>query len=359
MIKGLSFQKGILFIGHKYVACSYNENDKWKTWIKPKTSSTMVEVGKMIFTSMPRWFYLFLMGWVILIIYPYVLRLFGLDGAIGLPLYTLIYFMIGTHFWFPKELKKYHGAEHKVFSFRGVVSVRNHSAIKRAEITNRGCSTNAVVLYFLLLVITAGVLLAIYETAFRNVLEAATYISLIIWPATIYWLNRTKKTKGHEFLLLISYWLQRHVTTLEPDDVHVKTAIRAYRKLALKEFPKKLVVKRKKKEEIFMAIADITIMPLGSNSTSVSDVVAEVHRTLKQSKLPIKYELTSMSTLIEGEIADIYAILKEIQEVPFKLGHQRVATNIRIDDRRDRPSSIKGKIESVEKKIAEHQIGEE
>ncbi|MCR6106383.1 MTH1187 family thiamine-binding protein [Salipaludibacillus agaradhaerens] len=100
-----------------------------------------------------------------------------------------------------------------------------------------------------------------------------------------------------------------------------------------------------------MAIADVTIMPLGAGTTSVSDVVAEVHRLLKSSKLTINYQLTPMSTILEGEVDDLYEILKQIQEVPFNLGHKRVAMNIRIDDRRDKVSSMKSKVAVVNKKI--------
>ncbi|MCR6110459.1 MTH1187 family thiamine-binding protein [Bacillus sp. A301a_S52] len=100
-----------------------------------------------------------------------------------------------------------------------------------------------------------------------------------------------------------------------------------------------------------MAIADVTIMPLGAGTTSVSDVVAEVHRLLKRSELPINYQLTPMSTILEGEVDDLYAILKQIQEVPFSLGHKRIAMNIRIDDRRDKMSSMKSKVAMVNKKL--------
>ncbi|MCD8508743.1 MAG: MTH1187 family thiamine-binding protein [Bacillus sp. (in: Bacteria)] len=100
-----------------------------------------------------------------------------------------------------------------------------------------------------------------------------------------------------------------------------------------------------------MAIADITIIPIGTNSTSVSDVVAEIHLILKQTNKPITYELTPMSTLIEGELPVLLEVIKEIHEVPFKLGHQRVATNIRIDDRRDKPSSMSGKLQAVQGKL--------
>ncbi|PYZ94314.1 hypothetical protein CR194_01920 [Salipaludibacillus keqinensis] len=352
MVKGLSFQKGVMFLGRKHIACSYHEDGRMKTWLKPITPKTMVMAGKLVFLSMPLWFHLFLIGWLLLIIVPYFFLFAGIEGFSGLPIFSIIYFFFGTHFWFPKELKKYHGAEHKVFSYKGLISARNRTAIKEADITNRYCSTNAVMVYFLLLILTTFMFFSFIDRPFVYLLERATYISLVLWPVTVFWLNRMKPTKVHKVLLNLSYWLQRHITTSEPEELHMKIAIRSFRKLALKEFPSRVIKTRKKKEETFMAIADVTIMPLGSDSTSVSEVVAEIHHMLDQTTLPIQYELTSMSTIIEGQITDLYKILQEIQEVPFKMGHMRVATNIRIDDRRDRPSSIKGKVDSVHKKMA-------
>ncbi|MDG5788735.1 MTH1187 family thiamine-binding protein [Evansella sp. AB-P1] len=100
-----------------------------------------------------------------------------------------------------------------------------------------------------------------------------------------------------------------------------------------------------------MAIADITVIPIGSNTTSVSSVVAEIHRLLKSSDKEIIVELTPMSTLIEGDLPVLLEVIKEIHEVPFKLGHKRVATNIRIDDRRDRISSMDKKRNAVQEKL--------
>ncbi|MEC2078566.1 thiamine-binding protein, partial [Metabacillus fastidiosus] len=40
-----------------------------------------------------------------------------------------------------------------------------------------------------------------------------------------------------------------------------------------------------------------------------------------------------------------------IHEAPFNKGIKRVATNIRIDDRRDRTSSMERKLESVKKQM--------
>ncbi|MDP5275547.1 MTH1187 family thiamine-binding protein [Chengkuizengella axinellae] len=100
-----------------------------------------------------------------------------------------------------------------------------------------------------------------------------------------------------------------------------------------------------------MAIVDITIIPIGTNSSSVSDFVAEIHKTLDQFKDKVKVQLTPMSTLIEGELDDLFEVIKVIHEVPFNKGAHRVATNIRIDDRRDKPLKMTEKVMKVQKKM--------
>jgi len=49
-----------------------------------------------------------------------------------------------------------------------------------------------------------------------------------------------------------------------------------------------------------MAIIEITIIPIGTASTGLSSYVADIQQVLKQAPEPIYYEMTSMSTIIEG-----------------------------------------------------------
>lgn len=100
-----------------------------------------------------------------------------------------------------------------------------------------------------------------------------------------------------------------------------------------------------------MAIIDVTVIPVGANTPSVSDYVAEIHNVLKDYEGMIKYQLTPMSTLIEGDLKVLLEIVQVIHEVPFKKGLQRVCTNIRIDDRRDKEHSMEGKLKSVQEKL--------
>ncbi|MBM7703862.1 MTH1187 family thiamine-binding protein [Metabacillus iocasae] len=102
-----------------------------------------------------------------------------------------------------------------------------------------------------------------------------------------------------------------------------------------------------------MAIVDVTIIPVGTDSPSVSSYVADIHKVLKQYEDKITYELTPMSTLIEGELTDLLRIVQELHEVPFENGLQRVCTNIRIDDRRDKKHTMAGKLQAVRSKLSE------
>ncbi|KIL16089.1 hypothetical protein B4107_2268 [Bacillus safensis] len=102
-----------------------------------------------------------------------------------------------------------------------------------------------------------------------------------------------------------------------------------------------------------MAIADVTIIPIGTETPSVSAYVADVQKILEgfQQEGKIKYQLTPMNTLIEGELSVLFEVIQRIHEAPFEKGLHRVATNIRIDDRRDQTTTLTSKLESVNKHL--------
>lgn len=102
---------------------------------------------------------------------------------------------------------------------------------------------------------------------------------------------------------------------------------------------------------IRMSIIDITVIPVGTGTPSVSEYVAEIQKVLQQYEGRVKYQLTPMSTLIEGELTLLLKIVQELHEVPFQKGLQRVCTNIRIDDRRDKENTMARKLQSVQAKL--------
>lgn len=102
-----------------------------------------------------------------------------------------------------------------------------------------------------------------------------------------------------------------------------------------------------------MAIVDVTVIPIGTPTPSVSEYVADIQKILKgfEDEGKITYQLTPMNTQIQGELPDLLQVIQAIHEAPFSKGIKRVATNIRIDDRRDKESTMDSKLESVNKKL--------
>ncbi len=99
-----------------------------------------------------------------------------------------------------------------------------------------------------------------------------------------------------------------------------------------------------------MALLEITVVPLGTGDTSVSKYVAACHKVLEKED-GIKYQLTPMATVIEGDIDRLFEVAKKLHHVPFSEGAMRVSTSMKIDDRRDKEATIEGKIESVKSKL--------
>ncbi|NHJ03880.1 MAG: thiamine-binding protein [Candidatus Heimdallarchaeota archaeon] len=98
-----------------------------------------------------------------------------------------------------------------------------------------------------------------------------------------------------------------------------------------------------------MPLANVTVIPLGTESPSLSKYIAECVKEIEKSG--IKHTLTPFGSVLEGDLDEIFSVIKKIHEVPFKLGVQRVATLINIDDRRDKKATANGKIKSVIEKL--------
>ncbi len=98
-----------------------------------------------------------------------------------------------------------------------------------------------------------------------------------------------------------------------------------------------------------MPVCEVSVVPVGTDSPSVSEYVAEAQRLIKESGL--KSHLSPMCTCVEGEIPEILKLVSEMHEACFRKGAKRVLTSLKIDDRRDKPLTMDGKIRSVEKKL--------
>jgi uncharacterized protein (TIGR00106 family) len=101
-----------------------------------------------------------------------------------------------------------------------------------------------------------------------------------------------------------------------------------------------------------MAIAEITVIPVGTGNPSVSNFVVDAIKLAKSTGL--KLEITSMGTNVEGPLEDILAVAQAMHQRYLSAGADRVFTSIKIDDRRDKPVTIEGKrakiVEGLKKK---------
>ena len=99
-----------------------------------------------------------------------------------------------------------------------------------------------------------------------------------------------------------------------------------------------------------MAMIDISVVPVGTANPSVSEHVAGAVRILKNEP-GIKWELTAMNTVIEGDLDKLLSLAKRMHRSAFDAGAKRVVTTLRIDERVDKPLTIEGKIKAVKDKL--------
>lgn len=97
-----------------------------------------------------------------------------------------------------------------------------------------------------------------------------------------------------------------------------------------------------------MAVAQVSVVPVGTPSASISRHVANCLDVLEATGL--KYELNPMGTVIEGDLRAILEAIASMHESTFGDGVVRVLTSISIDDRRDKQLSMAGKLAAVREK---------
>ncbi len=99
-----------------------------------------------------------------------------------------------------------------------------------------------------------------------------------------------------------------------------------------------------------MVIAEVSVIPIGTKTTSTSENVAKAIKFLMQQK-NVKYQLTAIGTLLEGDLNPVVATAKKMHENVFGDEVKRVVTIITIDDRRDKKLTMDYKVQSVMKKL--------
>jgi uncharacterized protein (TIGR00106 family) len=97
-----------------------------------------------------------------------------------------------------------------------------------------------------------------------------------------------------------------------------------------------------------VATADLTVIALGRPDPSASAYIAAIQRRLAAQDR-VKFTMHAMGTSLEGETADILALVGELHAVPFELGIPRVYTVLKLDERRDKAQTLDDKVASVQR----------
>ena len=100
-----------------------------------------------------------------------------------------------------------------------------------------------------------------------------------------------------------------------------------------------------------MISAELTIIPIGTSGTSLSKYIAAAISALD--KTGVKYNITGMGTIIEADEPEkLFNSIKMAHEAVFNEGAVRVATSVKIDDRRDKEESLEEKVMAVKNKLS-------
>jgi uncharacterized protein (TIGR00106 family) len=94
-----------------------------------------------------------------------------------------------------------------------------------------------------------------------------------------------------------------------------------------------------------MIIAQLSIAPLGKGS-SVSNYVKIVIETLKKEQ--VKFQTNAMATVIEiQDLATLFHVVQKAHLAVVTAGAERIITELKIDDRRDKEATMKSKLNSL------------
>ncbi len=99
-----------------------------------------------------------------------------------------------------------------------------------------------------------------------------------------------------------------------------------------------------------MAIVEVSVVPMGTGTTSVSEYVARALGIL-ENQMAVTYELTPMGTILQGDLDEVLKVIRDMHESAFDEVARRVYTRIVIDDRRDKKASMEDKVKSVRNKL--------
>lgn len=86
-----------------------------------------------------------------------------------------------------------------------------------------------------------------------------------------------------------------------------------------------------------MPILEISVVPIGTGSASMSSFVTEACKAVQSRGL--EFQVTPTSTVVKGELGELLQVAGEMHRRVLASGAQRVITTFTIDERLDRPQA--------------------
>ena len=100
-----------------------------------------------------------------------------------------------------------------------------------------------------------------------------------------------------------------------------------------------------------MIHAEISVYPIGTDSTSLSFYIAKAIKSIQDTK-EITCQITPMGTILESDdIAKIFDATKSVIETIHRLGIKRVETVLKIDSRTDKKQTMQQKLDALSKHL--------
>ena len=102
-----------------------------------------------------------------------------------------------------------------------------------------------------------------------------------------------------------------------------------------------------------MIHAEISLYPIGTNSTSASFYIAKTIEVIQD--IPeIRYEMNPMGTILESQNIEIIYAAKKMMEVVHNLGVNRVEVILKVDSKNDKDLKLEGKLDSIKKQMTKN-----
>ncbi len=97
-----------------------------------------------------------------------------------------------------------------------------------------------------------------------------------------------------------------------------------------------------------MTVMEITVLPVGTGSTSVSAAIAKAVKAAKEAGFDPR--VSAMGTVVTGDTPALLSLASRMHAAVLAGGAKRVYTTIRIDERTDKQESLEERVAAVEEK---------